>query len=151
MTKHTGAGFFPGARRNLSRHDVADSTQAEFALFRFAFNLLSIFRTRALCNDDQRTQIPGGVTRANGVGYSVEIEWNFRDQDDISATGDTTVQGDPTGMAPSLPRPWRVCDWWLWYADDQARPSPPRPRNRNRRSWPWLQDRCRSSSERPRN
>src|SRR5439155_5669986 len=100
MTKHTGAGFFPGARRNLMRHDVADSAQAKLAFFRFAFNLLSILWARAFCDNDQRTQIPGDITRANGVGHSVEIEWNFRDQDNISPTCDTTMQCDPTGVSP---------------------------------------------------
>src|SRR5205814_1030088 len=55
MTKHTGAGFFPGARRNLMRHDVADSAEAKLAFFRFAFNLLSILWARAFCDNDQRT------------------------------------------------------------------------------------------------
>src|SRR5207253_6409202 len=100
VTKHAGARFFSGARCNFSRYDVADSAQAELAFFRFAFHLLSILWTRAFCDNDQRTQIPGGITRANGVGHSVEIEWNFRDQDDISATCDTTVQSDPASVSP---------------------------------------------------
>src|SRR5205823_14253561 len=70
MTKHTGAGFFPGARRNLMRHDVADSAQPKLAFFRFALYLLSILCARAFCDNDQRTQIPDGITRANGVGHS---------------------------------------------------------------------------------
>src|SRR5256885_11369028 len=98
MAKHAGARFFSGARCNLPRHNVADSPQAELALFRFAFDLLAIFRTRAFCDDDQRTQITGSIARANGVGHSVEIEWNFRNEDDISATAEAAVQSNPSGV-----------------------------------------------------
>ena len=61
MAKHTTTRFFAGALGDFTRDDFADSSEPEFAIFRFAHHLLTISWPGAFCDHNERAEIASGV------------------------------------------------------------------------------------------
>src|ERR1043166_8639642 len=58
MSEDASARFFSSAFSDLTRDDIANSTELEFAGLHVALNLLAIFWPRALGNDHKRIEPP---------------------------------------------------------------------------------------------
>src|SRR6266542_1514807 len=99
MPKDTGARLFAGALRNFTRNDFAHPAEPKFAILRLAHDLLAVFWFRAFCHDNQRAEIAGGIARFDRSRNSVVIKRDLRNQNDIRAPGNSTMQCDPAGMA----------------------------------------------------
>src|ERR1700674_497885 len=100
MAEHACTRFFSSAFGDLVRDHVADSAQSKFAAFDIAFNLLAIFWARALGNNHQGAEAAGRFASFYRIRDFVVIERDLRNQDDVRATGDTSVKRDPSGVAP---------------------------------------------------
>ena len=59
-----------------------------------------MFGSSAFCDHDNSSQITGRLARLDYARDLVVIEWNFGNQNDVGAAGDTAVQCDPSGVAP---------------------------------------------------
>src|SRR6267378_5330584 len=99
MAQNAAACFLASAFRNLVRYNVADSAQTEFAAFHVALHLFAVFRSRTFCDHNNSSQIASRLPRFDHARDLVEIEWNFRNQNDIGPAGDAAVQRDPAGVA----------------------------------------------------
>src|SRR5687767_15958443 len=100
MPEHSAPRFFSGARRDLTRNDVADPAKAIFAVLIRVHDDLAVPGARSLGDNYN-----GRKTAAVGPGIDggrnlVVIEWNLGDQNNMRAAGDTAVQGNPAGVAP---------------------------------------------------
>src|SRR4051794_15308103 len=99
MAKNDAACLLPGASGDLVRNDFADSAKPKFAAFHIAFDLFAMFWSRAFSDHNNTPQISSRLTRFDHARDFVEIEWNFRNQDNIGSARDAAVQRDPAGVA----------------------------------------------------
>src|SRR5205823_10288014 len=89
----------PGALDNLARDYIADSTEFEFTRLHVAFNLLAILWSRAFRYHYQTTEPTRGISFFDRVRDLVVIKRNLRNQNNVSAAGDSTMQCNPARMS----------------------------------------------------
>src|SRR5205823_14078033 len=78
MAKHTTTGFFAGALGDFTRHDFANSSEPEFAIFRLAHYLLTISWPGTFRDYNERTEISGGVACFDDSRNFVVIKRDLR-------------------------------------------------------------------------
>src|SRR5207237_7947 len=72
--------------------------KAKFAAFDVAFDLLTVFWSRALGDDNQRAETAGGFALFYRLSNFVVIKRNLGNQNNIGAAGDSTMKCDPAGV-----------------------------------------------------
>src|SRR5438128_6193526 len=98
MTENAAARFFSSAFCNFARHDFPDSAETKFAAFHVTLYLFAVFWSRAFSDHNNCSQIASRLARLDHAGHLVEIEWDFRNQNNVCSSGDAAVQRDPTGV-----------------------------------------------------
>src|SRR4030095_686308 len=99
MAENAAAGFFSSAFCNLVSHASPDPAEMKFAAFHVALYLFAVFWSRAFSDHNNCSQITSRLARLNHAGDLVEIERNFRNQNNVRSSSDAAVQRDPAGMA----------------------------------------------------
>src|SRR4029453_1460892 len=99
MAENAAAGFFSSAFCNLVCDDFPDSAETEFSAFHVTLYLFAVFWSRAFTDHNNCSQITSRLARLNHAGDLVEIERNFRNQNNVRSSSDAAVQRDPAGMA----------------------------------------------------
>src|SRR6266516_8142974 len=99
MAENAAARFFSSAFCNLARHDFPDSAETKFAAFHVALYLFAVFWSRAFSDHNNCSQIASRLARLDHAGDLVEIEWDFRNQNNIRSSSNAAVQRNPAGMA----------------------------------------------------
>src|SRR6267378_2097906 len=99
MAENTAARFLSSAFWNLAGHDFTDSAETKFAAFHITLYLFAVFWSRAFSDHNNCSQIASRLARLDHAGDLVEIEWNFRNQNNIRSSSNAAVQRDPAGMA----------------------------------------------------
>src|SRR5439155_5319294 len=99
MAENTAARFFSSAFCNLACDDFTDSAETKFAAFHVTLYLFAVFWSRAFSDHNNCSQIASRLARLDHAGHLVEIEWDFRNQNNVCSSGDAAVQRDPAGMA----------------------------------------------------
>src|SRR4030095_11271361 len=99
MAENAAARFFSSAFCNLACDDFTDSAETKFAAFHVALPLFAMFGPGALCDDNNSPQVTRRLARFDRAGDFVEIEWNFRNQNNIGSSSDAAVQRNPSGVA----------------------------------------------------
>ena len=84
---------------DLSRHHVTDSTESKLASFDVAFHLLPVLGSGAFGNYYQCAMIAPRIPLIDHAGDFVVVERNLRNQNDVSATSESAMQGNPAGVA----------------------------------------------------
>src|SRR4030095_2016296 len=101
MAENAAARFFSSAFCNLACDDFTDSAETKFAAFHVALHLFAMFWPRALCDDNNSPQVTRRLARFDRAGDFVEIEWNFRNQNNIGSSSDGALQRNTSrGAAP---------------------------------------------------
>src|SRR5438477_1006410 len=98
MPKYTRASFLASTRCNFAGDNVPHATEAKFAFLHLTFDLLSVFRPRAFGDDDKRAEVASGVSRANSIRHFFEIKRDFGNQNDVGASGQSSMKRDPSGV-----------------------------------------------------
>src|SRR6267143_4538321 len=99
MAKNAAARFLSSAFCNLACDDFTDSAETKFAAFHVTLYLFTVFWSRAFSDHNNCSQVTSHFARLHHAGDLVEIEWNFRNQNNIRSSSNAAVQRDPAGMA----------------------------------------------------
>src|SRR5581483_8636327 len=91
-------GLLAGAPGDFVRNNFSDSAEAKLAAFHIALYLLTVFWPRPFRNNNNTAEVTSRLTSLDHVRDLVEIERNFRNQNDIGAAGNASVQGNPSGV-----------------------------------------------------
>ena len=93
MTKHADSHFLVGAGANRAADQVANRAAA--AVLFEAHRKLDTFSYH---HDGEALAV--GLTLPNKLANVFDSEGNFRNEDDVSASGKAGFQSDPAGVAP---------------------------------------------------
>src|SRR5580704_8115004 len=99
MAENAAARFLPSSFCNLACDDLTDSAETKFAAFHVTLYLFAMFWSRAFSDHNNCSQITSRLARLDHAGDLVEIEWDFRNQNNVRSSSNAAVQRDPAGMA----------------------------------------------------
>ena len=100
MSEHTRSRFFSSSFGNFARNHIPDPTEPKFAAVDVAFDLLTIFWTRAFSDDDERAEPARSVAFFYRVRNFSVIERDLGNQNNIGPAGNSAMKRNPTGVAP---------------------------------------------------
>src|SRR6266404_929378 len=98
MSEYAAAGLFASTFSNLLRNDLADAAETKFSAFHLTLDLLTVFWLRPFVHDDERAKITPGIPFLYRCRDLVVVKRDFRNQNNIGATGNAAVQCDPAGV-----------------------------------------------------
>ena len=101
VPEHDGAGFLAGQGFEVMGQLVPDAAETldVFAGGRLDDRALPALGLGALGDDNDRELGAELVARAHALGDLLDIVGNLGDEDDVGATAEARVQGDPAGVA----------------------------------------------------
>jgi len=102
VTQDDHPSFFAGQFGDFVSDPFADSSQTSFAagLFSLGMRETSAFRKSAFRDHNNAEVLAAILAVADGLTNALDVVRNLGNQDDISAPGNTGMDGNPSGVAP---------------------------------------------------
>src|SRR4051812_36305303 len=99
MTEYDYARFAQQPAFDFAGHNLANAAQLNLSTGALLANKPTIRKLRPFGHDNQCELLAVFFAVENLVANIIEVPRDFRNQDDIAATGDAGVQRDPAGVA----------------------------------------------------